>query len=555
MFSRVEKTRLGSAPMQRQFRTLILTLLTVASATLSAAPVGYSINSDSGTSEPDSLYSIDMATGQVIAEIGIVHSTPLDSGRRLDVEGLAFASDGTLYGIDDQALKLFRINPLTALVDTNHDYNITGAGLVPKDNDFGMTFACDGNLYVTSVVKNALFKVDATNGTASLVGALGQSDLKISALAAYGDPVRLFGLSNGTAGVNAVGPPRLYEINASTGLATEIGLLGNSVGSYAEGGLAFDEAGQLWAITDRSTELQPSQVMRINTSTGAASEVRTTTEQGFESLAITGPRGCTPVGSGESATFLVQKRFEDNNNLTPVKLNIKCNTGIPLENSLTVLPNPGDFGQYEVAFIVEDFAGGALDCQIWEETPVGYSADYDCQSGSACSTNSGNGPCSFAGVNIGQEDLCLIQNRLDPVEVTVISQWLFERENLFPDDQVTVALICSGAFGGDGASEDNGQMRWSWVFDSNPAIEVATIYPDFAGTTQCWTEVQAQVTAVEPVSTCSEPISIAVGDTAKSCTVTSTVFFEGIPTLNPYGLALISALMLLTGLISARRIV
>ncbi|MCJ7815378.1 MAG: IPTL-CTERM sorting domain-containing protein, partial [Xanthomonadales bacterium] len=84
---------------------------------------------------------------------------------------------------------------------------------------------------------------------------------------------------------------------------------------------------------------------------------------------------------------------------------------------------------------------------------------------------------------------------------------------------------------------------------------VATLYPDFAGTTQCWTEEQAQVSAVEPESTCAEPISIAVGDTAKSCIVVSTVFFEGIPTLNPYGLALISALMLLTGLISVRRFV
>jgi hypothetical protein len=541
--------------MKKRFITLLITLLAAASATLSAAPVGYSINSDSGTAEPDSLYTIDLATGQIIAEIGIVHSEPLETGRRLDVEGLAFATDGSLYGIDDQSLKLFRINPATALVDPGHDFNITGAGLVPKDNDFGMTFACDGNLYVTSVVKNALFKVNATNGVATQVGVLGQSSLKISALAAYGNPVRLFGLSNGTAGVNAVGPPRLYEINPATGTASEIGQLGNGVAAYTEGGLSFDQAGQLWAITDRSSELLPSQVMRINTSTGAATDVRNTTVQGFESLAITGPRGCTPVGNGQTATFVVQKRFEDDNDITPVTLNIRCNTGIPLENSLTVLPQPGDFGQYEAAFVVESFADGALACDVWEETPAGYAADYDCQSGSACSTGGGNGPCSFSGVKIGQQDLCLVQNRVNPVQVTVTSQWVFEQENHFADDLVAVELICSGVFGGDGVSTGNQEMRWSWVFDSQPASRVATVYPGFAGNTLCWTEEQAGVSAVEPDSTCEEPITIRVGDAAQTCSVTSTVFFEGIPTVNTYGLSLMTLLLLLTGLISARRMV
>jgi hypothetical protein len=59
--------------------------------------------------------------------------------------------------------------------------------------------------------------------------------------------------------------------------------------------------------------------------------------------------------------------------------------------------------------------------------------------------------------------------------------------------------------------------------------------------------------AVEAQSTCSNPVAINLGDVRRNCLVTNTVFFEGIPTLNQYGLVLISALMLLTGLIAARR--
>jgi hypothetical protein len=48
-------------------------------------------------------------------------------------------------------------------------------------------------------------------------------------------------------------------------------------------------------------------------------------------------------------------------------------------------------------------------------------------------------------------------------------------------------------------------------------------------------------------------VTIHVGDGPHSCTVTNTVFFEGIPTLSQYGLLLFSALMLLTGLAATRR--
>ena len=60
--------------------------------------------------------------------------------------------------------------------------------------------------------------------------------------------------------------------------------------------------------------------------------------------------------------------------------------------------------------------------------------------------------------------------------------------------------------------------------------------------------------AVEIDNPCRNDQSLTIGETAH-CTLTNTVFFEGIPTLSRYGLALLALLMLGVGLIGFRRLV
>ncbi|MBT8047959.1 MAG: IPTL-CTERM sorting domain-containing protein [Xanthomonadales bacterium] len=529
--------------MHKLVKTLALLILTAASAALSAAPVGYSINSDSGSNDSDGLYRIDLETGQELERIGTVQTTTLQTF--LDVEGLAFSANGQLFGIDDEQLKLFPIDlDNSAFVDPNETISISG--LTAQNNDFGMTFACDNNLYVSSIKEGYLYRV-SSSGAASAVGPLG---VNISALAANGD--ELFGLSNGTEGVGANGPPKLYKINMETGAATEIGPLG-AVAPYTEGGLAFDENGELWAITDRATQLLGSQVLKLDLTTGAATVVSNTNVQGFESLAITSPRGCAPTGNGDYASFIVQTRFVDQNNITPVTLNIQCNDGFWGDSSRTLAAEEDSYGRYQYRFIVEDFIDGALNCEIWEDSPAGYTPEYDCQIDSACSSNAGTGPCSFDGIGIDQEEVCIIENRVSPVDVTVTKEWLYQREDLIIDDSAIIELYCASIFDGDGERVQTGLMRWSWLFDGSPASQVATINPSFKNNSQCWTEEPTVASAVETESSCADPVLIPLGDAGKTCTVYNTVFFEGIPTLSQYGLLLISALMLVTGLIAVRR--
>ena len=263
--------------------------------------MGYSVNSD----EPlgDSLYEIDLATGEA-TKVGDVLS-PL--GSRSDIEGLAFDPFGKLWAVDDESGMLFPVNTTTALVIAEEEVDIDGIDAT-QGNDFGMSFTCDGELYVTSVETRSLYSLEL-NGTATLVGSPGSLGVRISALAAYGNPAKLYGMGNGL--VNEDGPPdnrSLYEIDMNTGVAELIGPISDDVADYFEAGLSFDADGTLWAITERHADAQniPSQVLRLDLETGVATVVSTTQEvAGFESLAVAPPAGCE-LGPGEPGDDLHQ---------------------------------------------------------------------------------------------------------------------------------------------------------------------------------------------------------------------------------------------------------
>jgi hypothetical protein len=562
--------------MENRLKTLLIVLMTAFCASLSAAPVGYSVNSDSpaevsGELLSDGLYSIDLETGNTIERIGTVQSVLLN--RRFDVEGLAFAPDGTLYGIDDDRLKLFAISLDNALIDPDRDYDLSG--LSNGKNDFGMTFACDGNLYITSVKDKSLYRV-GPEGAVELVGGpdKGKLDAQISALAAFGFPVQLYGLGNGTVGENPPAKPnKLYLIDTITGIASDVGTLSGDFGPYESAGLAFDETGKhLWAITDRRQDDLPSEVLRIQKANAqvtdayavsfAAAESAEET-WGFESLAISAPRGCTTTGNGQIATFWVQKRFTDGNDVLPVTLNFKCNGGTVFNGTKTFFPTEFDFGTYETSFQVDNVPAAPISCEVWETVPAGYIPEYSCQSEAGCTTaNDGADPCVFNGVVAGQRNVCLIDNNVDPVEVKVTKEWADNITGELPEDEsdedvgveqrARVNLVCENVFDGDGI-EINGDMVWSWIFEGNPDSHVAMVYPKYDEKTTCRTEEPKLSSAIESESTCSKPTEIKIGEGEKECIVTNTVFFEGIPTLNQYGLILIAALMLLTGTVAMRR--
>jgi len=531
--------------MKHVIKTIMLILLTASSASLAAA-VGYSVNSDSPTANHDSLYRIDLDTGQQ-TRLGFVRS---QGQIRLDVEGLAFAPDGTLYGMDDESMKLFPLSLDDGQIISNQEVSLSGLPTA-GGNDFGMSFACDGTLYVTSASDDSLYKV-ALDGTATRVGDLNSLGTDISALAAWGNPVELYGLGKG--GLNSADTARLYSINPANGIPTPVGFLGAAAAKYDQAGLSFDNTGQLWAITDRSQLVSPlpSQILQIDKTTGVATLKASTAETGFESLAITLPRGCGGGGDEQRATFTVQSRFVDSNNITPVTLHLDCNTGQILDQSKTVLPNEGVNGKFEVSFVVTSLGTTPLNCTVTQDAPFGYTPSYTCLGVSECVAPQSADNCSFTNVIPGSDNLCTIQSTPNAVPFTVKKVWLFEAEEIGGTDYANIYLHCDNVFDGDGLA-DGKSMTWNWTVSGN-AQRVANIQPSFKGISHCRATESNAYSAVEAENGCESWIPVLIGDSSRSCTITNTVFLEGIPTLSDYGRLLLVLLMLGVGLVAIRRV-
>jgi len=288
--------------MRKKIHIAFLVVILLFAVSANAAPLAYSVNSDSVNG--DSLYLIDLATG-VDQFRG-----RLDAGIefRTDTEGLAFSPgpDSRLWGIDDDSETLFPISS-NGSIDYREDIKLPPFPPGPNNeiiggSDFGMTFACDGSLFFTSVKSQSLFH-RTPGGSILTVGSVGALGANISALAAIGNPTRLYGVGNGQFSNGAADAPYLYKIDLATGVASPIGPLSNTGAfKYHEAGISFDADGNLWAITDRSQiNNQKSQILRINVATGQATLVaETLNEVGYESLAISPPTDCSPqVESGD----------------------------------------------------------------------------------------------------------------------------------------------------------------------------------------------------------------------------------------------------------------
>ena len=231
---------------------LVAALFLVLPVRAALAATAFSVRSD----VDDQLYLIDLSNGTATA-IG-----PTGFG---DVEGLAFDSSGTLYGVDEDTDQLVTISPTTGAATVVGPLGVTG-------HDVGLAFDCTGALYMSTEDPGNLYRVNHTTGAATLVGAQGQPVTGLTA-----DSSGVFGLGGGFTN-------NLVRLDTSTGAATPVGPLGIAVD---DGGIEFDAAGVLWGLEDTGT------IFTVDPATGAAT-AGATTLAGFESLAIDAPR-CGPT--------------------------------------------------------------------------------------------------------------------------------------------------------------------------------------------------------------------------------------------------------------------
>ena len=240
------------------------------------------------------------------------------------------------------------------------------------------------------------------------------------------------------------------------------------------------------------------------------------------------------------ARFLVTKAFSDGNS-GEVEVTLTCNNGLPLKQSFMI--SEGN----SVTFILNSFTPGVASCEITEAGgPEAYTPTYN--NGLVISQTS----CAYEDVGVVSGDYsCTITNTAESGMFTVSMEWIIDEEGGDRVDQlVPVTIWCDAAIvpgGLDGASGN-------WFYETSLGNgQSATVTVDTtSGPAMCWAaQVLNAESASEPSDDCAPQIVCAAD--AAACTFTNTVFFEGIPSLSQYSLALLAVLMLGVGLVGFRR--
>lgn len=283
------------------------------------------------------------------------------------------------------------------------------------------------------------------------------------------------------------------------------------------------------------------------------------------------------VEAEDRATFLVTKDFTDGNP-GEVEVAIDCNTGLILDQSKDI--SAGE----SVEFVVTGYDTGELNCEISEVVAAGYSPTYGVtgnEGGTAGEIAADDEGCQFTEVITGAF-ACQIVNTPDPVDIVITKEWVLEGSSSFQDidTRYQLTLRCDAEIIGGYNDEigtlntpagypqivcgfnptlnaDSGQTAaggpWCKQFyGDGPETFTAEVIPDYPES-DCEVIETVYDDAVEIDNGCGHLV-FSAGQGA-SCTITNTVFFEGIPTLNQYGVALLALIMMGVGLVGFRRFV
>ena len=268
-------------------------------------------------------------------------------------------------------------------------------------------------------------------------------------------------------------------------------------------------------------------------------------------VAIDNVMATSNSGSG-SASFRVTKTASD---LTDgdAEVTLTCNGGLPLQQSFTI--TAGD--PAGVLFSLTNIPANGADCTVTETGGAeGYSPTYN--NGLVYSTTD----CSYSVID-GGEYTCTIENSPSTFDFVVDFEWddtaadatgsvdvnLYCVNVVNSDGSVNTSTISNGPFTAFAVTDD--EFEWLAVGAVNDAEDYDG---DPINPTTCWAVAGTPTDMTVEVSGC-DAFVVNPGDEEVSCTMTATVFFEGIPTLSQYGMAILALLMLGIGFVGMRRFV
>lgn len=248
--------------------------------------------------------------------------------------------------------------------------------------------------------------------------------------------------------------------------------------------------------------------------------------------------------STERAEFRVTKYFSDMNPDDTADVHIQCNAGLPLSSDFTL--GHGEM----VTFVVKDFRPGTMDCKVWEgPIPSGYTPDYAAGElgGTAGGIAADADGCQFTEVSTGIFT-CDVTNNVDEVVITVNKSWTegITEIELEAEAKYSCYDVFTSADGAGGIIDVQGTLFFEGVYDSEIIDGLYPATPDSYCTV---TEVDVPDWITADTSDCDR-VPVQAG---AECTLYNIAFYEGIPTLSQYGMALMALLMLGMGAVAYRR--
>jgi len=147
---------------------------------------------------------------------------------------------------------------------------------------------------------------------------------------------------------------------------------------------------------------------------------------------------------------------------------------------------------------------------------------------------------------IGGQFTCDLTNTAEPTTFTVYKDWVIENDSRdFVDLLVDVAISCESEIFEDGAVQVNDDL-WILSGEIGDGGSLTATVDTTTGSARCSAvENISKSSGVESADDCGWRY-IPAGS-SDFCTFTNTLFFEGIPTLNQYGLMVLALLMLGVG--------
>jgi len=193
-----------------------------------------------------------------------------------------------------------------------------------------------------------------------------------------------------------------------------------------------------------------------------------------------------------------------------------------------------------VNFVVTSYVEGTMDCDVTETgSPAGYAVTYD--------------NCSWDNVLSADTHNCVINNTADVAEYSVTTNWIVPGAGAEePNYDVNVAIICESeilSVSKPPVSQSTNEVVVTLGDGDSVVVTVDTeLESSNCSATQNVTQSGVESTSNEA---CTDE-NLDAGESA-SCVFTNTLFFEGIPTLSQYGLAILVLLTLGVGMVGFRR--